>query len=576
MSVLAHVIDTRRDEIIDRWTVALRSRVSPKVLSLPELIDHMPDFLEFVIARLRGEAGPAEGVILARERGAQRLAEGFSTDQVVREYGLMYDIVIDVAHLEPGISTAEIHILAQEVIDAIAACAAEYSRRKRERLRRSDTLFQALFESTPDPYVVISPDFTIMAANDAYLRATRTNRERILGEPFFDVFPDNPADPTGARALRTSFERVLSHRRREELPVHKYDLRGDSGEFEERYWKPSNTPVMSNSGEVELILHRVIDVTGARRTEAALAGAESALAERIRVLEGILGVAGEAILVIEPGTRHVVLNQAARDLFGAALIRPMDGWSHRLGLFHVDQVTRLDDDEMPLARSLAGEVVHGLELWVHNSTVPDGRVVRATARPLRDDRGAIVGAVGTFADITDLKQAQRQLADLAVTDELTGLPNRRALRQRLDLLVAERDRGRQFAVIFADVDHFKHVNDIHGHQVGDLALIAIAHALQRGARRADFVARLGGEEFCVLSADVEPASARAVAERMRAAVAEIQRPVPVTCSFGVSHSTLSGDPDELLALADAALYQAKRAGRDRVVVHDPSDPRASL
>jgi signal transduction histidine kinase len=126
--------------------------------------------------------------------------------------------------------------------------------------------FRALFESAPGLYLVMTPSFEIVAASDAYLKATMTVRADILGRHLFDVFPDNPDDPcaTGVRNLTTSLKRVLSDRRPDAMAIQKYDIRrpeSEGGSFEERYWSPVNSPVLGPIGEVTYIIHRVEDVT---------------------------------------------------------------------------------------------------------------------------------------------------------------------------------------------------------------------------------------------------------------------------------------------------------------------------
>ncbi|OJT20020.1 hypothetical protein BO221_33015 [Archangium sp. Cb G35] len=126
--------------------------------------------------------------------------------------------------------------------------------------------FRAVFESVPEPLLVLAPDpprFTIIAVSEAYLRATLTRRQDILGRALFEVFPDNPADPTatGVSNLRSSLERVLHGRAPEAMAVQKYDIPLREGGFEERFWSPLNTPVLDAHGEVTCIIHRVEDVT---------------------------------------------------------------------------------------------------------------------------------------------------------------------------------------------------------------------------------------------------------------------------------------------------------------------------
>jgi signal transduction histidine kinase len=126
--------------------------------------------------------------------------------------------------------------------------------------------FRALFEAAPGCFLVLRPDLTIVAVTDAYLAATKTRREEILGRGLFDVFPDNPDDPaaTGTRNLRASLRTVLDTRAANTMAVQKYDIprpEHEGGGFEERYWSPVNSPVLSPAGEVAWIIHRVEDVT---------------------------------------------------------------------------------------------------------------------------------------------------------------------------------------------------------------------------------------------------------------------------------------------------------------------------
>lgn len=128
--------------------------------------------------------------------------------------------------------------------------------------------FRRLFESAPVLYLVLAPDFTILGVTNAYAHATMQDRERMLGRPLFDVFPDNPDDPTadGVQNLRASLHRVLEHRRPDTMAIQKYDIRRpdvEGGAFETRYWRPVNTPVLDERGEVAYIIHAVEDVTEA-------------------------------------------------------------------------------------------------------------------------------------------------------------------------------------------------------------------------------------------------------------------------------------------------------------------------
>ena len=166
------------------------------------------------------------------------------------------------------------------------------------------------------------------------------------------------------------------------------------------------------------------------------------------------------------------------------------------------------------------------------------------------------------------RDSQGELERLSITDALTGLYNRRHLMGTLANEVQRSRRLRRtFSVLLADVDRFKQYNDTHGHLAGDAALVKIAEILRRMTRGVDSVARYGGEEFVVMLIEAPIGTAVTVAERIRARVAaEAFEGGPVTVSIGTAEYPAHGDtPEELIASADAAMYEAKNAGRDQVV-----------
>ena len=155
-------------------------------------------------------------------------------------------------------------------------------------------------------------------------------------------------------------------------------------------------------------------------------------------------------------------------------------------------------------------------------------------------------------------------------DGLTGVKNRRFLRGYLDEAVGAAQAGEALSVVMADIDHFKKINDSLGHTVGDTVLKAVADVMSRTLREGDLVARYGGEEFSLVLRGAEARVAAEVAERVRLAVEETEvntegRTISVTVSLGVAqYRAADGSAHGLLQRADAALYQAKGAGRNRV------------
>jgi diguanylate cyclase (GGDEF)-like protein len=175
----------------------------------------------------------------------------------------------------------------------------------------------------------------------------------------------------------------------------------------------------------------------------------------------------------------------------------------------------------------------------------------------------------------ELESAVDKLAEMARTDGLTGLLNRRALKEALEVEIRRSDReGQQFSFLMIDVDFFKKYNDAFGHPAGDKLLIRLSSILQENTRAVDVVARFGGEEFVVLLSGTPPSAAVAVAEKLREAVKNtVFRPAtdgkPVgrtSVSIGIAgYPSDSKTKQGLMSLADQALYLAKEAGRDLVV-----------
>jgi diguanylate cyclase (GGDEF)-like protein len=170
----------------------------------------------------------------------------------------------------------------------------------------------------------------------------------------------------------------------------------------------------------------------------------------------------------------------------------------------------------------------------------------------------------------DLRRSAEEMEALADTDPLTGLLNRRGWTEAFESLLSLARRRREPAVVvMLDVDHFKEINDRHGHPVGDRVLQTIAAVIQAECRREDVAGRYGGEEFVVALADTGLDAARSFAERLRRTTALASReagPTPATISLGVTEASGSEDTHAVVARADRALYQAKRSGRNRVAV----------
>lgn len=244
-------------------------------------------------------------------------------------------------------------------------------------------------------------------------------------------------------------------------------------------------------------------------------------------------------------------------------------------LSHVDGAGRpLCLDGCPLAATIDDGDVREVDVWLRHR---DGhrRPVRVRTAPIRDTAGEVVGAVEVFDDATRmveaLASAERARHD-AMTDPLTGLANRRHFDVALEGRLANLRRyGWPFGLLMLDVDHFKRVNDEHGHDAGDAVLRIVAATLVGGVRAGDLVARWGGEEFAVLVEAADELRLREAAERLRVLVARsLVRhrglTIGVTVSVGGTIGMAGDGPASAVIRADAALYRAKRAGRDRTEI----------
>ncbi|MHC8349903.1 sensor domain-containing diguanylate cyclase [Pseudomonas sp. RT4P38] len=194
------------------------------------------------------------------------------------------------------------------------------------------------------------------------------------------------------------------------------------------------------------------------------------------------------------------------------------------------------------------------------------RWVRGEATPEELPGGGVLWH-GYISDISDLKRVQEELRALSITDALTGIHNRRYFQERLTTEMVRVERGGgELSVIMLDIDHFKRINDQHGHAVGDRVLQIVCERIGHRLRRTDVFCRLGGEEFMVLCPDIDGGHAHVLALQLWQGLrsSPIEGVGTVTASFGIASWRVGEGPDALLLRADSGVYAAKQAGRDRV------------
>lgn len=283
----------------------------------------------------------------------------------------------------------------------------------------------------------------------------------------------------------------------------------------------------------------------------------------------------DGVYFVDPARTIVYWNRGAEKLTGYSPDRVVGHRCYDNILNHVDaEGNVLCHTVCPLAATIKDGQDREVTVWLRHA---DGyrKPVRVRTAQVRDADGQVIGGVETFSDdsaaVRAAEDADRARRD-SVTDELTGLPNRRLfdthLAGRLENLARY---GWDFGLLVADIDFFKTVNDECGHAFGDAALRSVAATLQGATRTGDMLARWGGEEFAALVGASDPADLAETAERLRILVArsevrlgELTRTVHV--SVGGTLATREDSAESLFTRADAALYAAKKGGRNRVEI----------
>jgi diguanylate cyclase (GGDEF)-like protein len=296
-------------------------------------------------------------------------------------------------------------------------------------------------------------------------------------------------------------------------------------------------------------------------------------------------VSPDAILVVNENQKIISYNQQFIDLW-----KLPDYMVHA----HLDApVLKAVADQVENPEAFVERVLY---LYQHRNEksreeilLSDGKIIDRYSAPIAATDGKYYGRVWYFRDITERKRDEELIRNLAFNDALTNLPNRRLLLDRMkQAMVASKRSGRYGAVMFLDLDNFKPLNDLYGHDMGDLLLIEVANRIARCVREIDTVARFGGDEFVVmlseLDADREFSSGQAsiVAEKIRVALAEpylLTSRQPDDNESTIKHHCSSSigvvlfinnetSPEEVLKWADIAMYRAKAGGRNRVCFYD--------
>lgn len=297
--------------------------------------------------------------------------------------------------------------------------------------------------------------------------------------------------------------------------------------------------------------------------------AENALEGDREFLGAVLDNISEGIVACNSQGMLSLFNHATREFHGLPDVPiPPDRWAGYYDLYEADGRTPLRTERIPLYRALAGEQVHDAEIVIAPRGL-DARTLVCNGRPLVTGAGRMLGAVVAMHDITERKQAEQRLIELAHYDQLTGLPNRLLFHETLARTLRQAAHsGSHASLLLLDLDRFKHVNDTQGHACGDELLRQVAARLVATLRAGDTVGRLGGDEFGVIVVSRDgPRGAATAASKLIDALRQPfdleGREAIVTASIGITVFPDDGtDFDLLVKYADLAMYEAKNAGRN--------------
>lgn len=287
------------------------------------------------------------------------------------------------------------------------------------------------------------------------------------------------------------------------------------------------------------------------------------------LLEAIIESVDEGIIAVEASRTMLAMNAVARSMVGRSFPRDElpDDWRGHIRATYEDG-SSMEPEEAPLARALRGETSEDLVyriLPAEGHRVVPGVWVSTTARPIRDESGRVVAAVATLRDITEQRAKAERLHDLSLTDELTGLLNRRGFLTLANArFVSSRAAKAPLALLYADLNGLKRINDELGHEQGDRAIKDAAGVFRGVFRDGDILARIGGDEFVALlpnfSSDAREPLLERLASAIRSHVEREDRPYRLSLSAGVTLMNWKSDKtlDELLADADRSMYARKR------------------
>ena len=434
--------------------------------------------------------------------------------------------------------------------------------RAQRRLQSTEEDLRLTFDAAPIGMALVGLDGTFLRVNPSLCAIAGRSRAELIGTTFQNITHDEDLR-LDLRLLEECIDGT-----REGYEMQKRYVHGEDGRD---VWVQLHVVVARDS--LGLPIHfvaQIMDVTERRAADAALAASQARFAALVEHGSDLISITDRmgGLVYASPAYQSVL----GLDL-ATCLGEPLQDHVHPDDRPGVVAVGLALAESPGASQTLDFRYGHADGSW---------RWVEATLTNRLTDP-AVMGFVCNTRDVTERIEAAARLAHQATHDVLTGLPNRALVQERLDRAHASEHLGAELlAAVFIDVDHFKVVNDTHGHHVGDQLLVQVAERLRGAARGDDTVARLGGDEFVIIAGVTSEAAADALAARVCTAFAEPFEVdglvLAVTGSIGLATTHEAGGAGALLAAADCALYEAKALGRATYVAYLPhmgaADPEA--
>jgi len=447
-----------------------------------------------------------------------------------------------------------------------------------EALRASEARFHAIADYTYAWESWFDAQGRLLWVNPSVSRVTGYSPEECLA---MADFPVSLAEPGDCYALSQALQAALKgHGKRFE-----FRLRHRDGRL---LWVAMYSQTILGLHQENLgVRTSMLDITQRREAETALQVAlvdlkvadESrrqylvGLEEERARLVALLGAMNLGILFVTADNQVKYYNTMFLRIWMIAEDKELVGKS-------ANEVLEYSSNELSRPDHFSRHLLDVLETHEMSSTyeitMSDGRVVTQLSYPVRDAESRFIGRLWVYEDVTRERQTAEQLIYLAERDALTGLYNRRRFEEELGRFLKESDRHqRQGALLFFDLDEFKYINDTFGHRAGDSVLIRVAGEVAALTRKNEVFSRLGGDEFGVLMPDATETDAEHLAERIVRAVSQIPfrlegQNFRLTTSLGIAHYPKHASAaEDLIAHADAAMYQAKETGKNAWSIYRP-------